>query len=61
MKKIVTFMWYSNGIFQYVLKAEFVTLISLKVPLGNPTYYRRSSFFFIFVSHFYLKWFVHAN
>ncbi len=36
MKKIVTFMWYSNGIIHSCLKAEFVTLVSLKVPLGLP-------------------------
>ncbi len=27
-------MWYSNGTFHYMFKAEFVTLISLKVPSG---------------------------
>ncbi len=39
MKKIVTFtMWYSNDIFYYMFKAEFVTLVSLKVPSGSNTY-----------------------
>ena len=28
-------MWYSNDMFHYMLKAEFVTLVSLKVPSGN--------------------------
>ena len=34
MNKIVTFTWYSADMFHYVLKAEFVTLGSLKVPSG---------------------------
>ncbi len=34
MNKPVTFMWYSNDMFHYVFKAEFVTLVSLKVPSG---------------------------
>ncbi len=28
-------MWHSNDMFRYVLKAEFVTLVSLKVPSGK--------------------------
>ncbi len=28
-------MSYSNGMFHYMLKAEFVTLVSLKVPSGS--------------------------
>ncbi len=35
MKKIVTFMWHSNDTFHYMFKAEFVTLVSLKVPPGR--------------------------
>ncbi len=38
IKDIVTFMWsyvYSNDMFRYVFKAEFVMLASLKVPLGK--------------------------
>ncbi len=31
-KEIVTFMSYSNDMFHYMFKAEFVTLASLKVP-----------------------------
>ena len=27
-------MWYSNDMFHYMLKAEFVKLVSLKVPSG---------------------------
>ncbi len=27
-------MWYSNDTFHYVLKVEFVTFVSLKVPSG---------------------------
>ncbi len=27
-------MWYSNDMFHHVFKAEFVTLVSLKVPSG---------------------------
>ncbi len=27
-------MWYSNDMFHYMFKAEFVTLVSLKVPSG---------------------------
>ncbi len=27
-------MWYSNDMFHYMLKAEFLTLVSLKVPSG---------------------------
>ncbi len=27
-------MWYFNDVFRYVLKAEFVTLVSIKVPSG---------------------------
>ncbi len=34
-KKIVTFGWYSNDRFHYMFKAEFVTLVSLKVPSGS--------------------------
>ncbi len=37
-KKIATFtMWYSNDMFHHMLKAEFVTLVSLKVPSGSST------------------------
>ncbi len=32
MKKIVTLMWHSNDMFHYMFKAEFVALVSLKVP-----------------------------
>ena len=28
------FMWYSNDMFNYILKVEFVVLASLKVPSG---------------------------
>ena len=28
-------MWYSNDMFRYMFKAEFVTLVSLKVPSGS--------------------------
>ncbi len=28
-------MWYSNDMFHYMFKAEFVTLVSLKVPSGS--------------------------
>ncbi len=28
-------MWYSNNMFRYMLKTEFVTLVSLKVPSGS--------------------------
>ncbi len=28
-------MWYSNDMFQYMFKAEVVTLVSLKVPSGS--------------------------
>ncbi len=28
-------MWYSNDMFHFMFKAEFVTLISLKVPSGR--------------------------
>ncbi len=35
MKKIVTFVWYSNGMFRYTFKAEFVTLVTLKAPSGT--------------------------
>ncbi len=41
MKKNVTFMWYANDMFHYMLKAEFVTLVSLKVPSGNMIMYIR--------------------
>ncbi len=35
-KKIfVTFIWPSNDTFHYMLKAEFVALVSLKVPSGD--------------------------
>ncbi len=34
MNKTVTFMWYSNDMFHYMFKAEFVRLVSLKVPSG---------------------------
>ena len=27
-------MWYSNDMFHYMFKAEFVILVSLKVPSG---------------------------
>ncbi len=30
-------MWYPNDTFHYVFKAEFVTLVSLKVPSGFST------------------------
>ncbi len=30
-------MWYSNDTFHYMFKAEFVALISLKVPSGYPS------------------------
>ncbi len=33
--KIVTFMWYCTDMFHYMSKAEFVTLVSLKVPSGH--------------------------
>ncbi len=29
-------MWYSNDMFHHMFKAEFVTLVSLKVPSGGP-------------------------
>ncbi len=29
-------MWHSNDTFYYMFKADFVTLISLKVPWGSP-------------------------
>ncbi len=35
MKKIVTLMWYSKDMCHYMFKAEFVTLVSLKVPSGG--------------------------
>ncbi len=28
-------MWYSNDMFHYMFQAEFVTLVSLKVPSGR--------------------------
>ncbi len=28
-------MWYSNDMFRYMFKAEFVTLVSLKVPSAD--------------------------
>ena len=31
----MTFMWYSNDMFHYMFRAEFVTLVSLIVPSGN--------------------------
>ncbi len=34
MNKIVAFTWYCIDMFHCMLKAEFVTLISLKVPSG---------------------------
>ncbi len=34
-RKIVTFVWYSNDMFHYVFKVEFVTLVGLKVPSGS--------------------------
>ena len=34
-KKIVTFIWYSYETFHYMFKAEFGTLVSLKVPSGE--------------------------
>ncbi len=33
-KKLVTCVWCSNDMFHYMFKAEFVTLVSLKVPSG---------------------------
>ncbi len=41
-------MWYSNGMFNYMLKAEFVTLVSLKVPSGSCVW--------VFVRVFFLRW-----
>ena len=34
-EKNVTFMWYSSDMFRYLFKAEFVTLVGLKVPSGR--------------------------
>ena len=34
-KKLVKCTWYSNDMFHYTFKAEFVTLVSLKVPSGS--------------------------
>ncbi len=34
-KTIVTLTWYSNDLFHYMFKAEFVALVSLKVPSGT--------------------------
>ncbi len=34
-KKNVTLMWYSNDMFHYMPRAEFVTLVSLKIPSGS--------------------------
>ena len=34
MKKNVTCMWYSNGMFHYMLKAECATLVKFKSPVG---------------------------
>ena len=31
-------MWYSNDMFHYMFKAEFVMLVSLKVPSGSTIY-----------------------
>ncbi len=31
----MTFVWYSNDVFHYMFKAEFVTLVSLKVLSGS--------------------------
>ncbi len=36
MKKIVKFVWYSNDMFHYVFKAEFVTLVSFESLVGTP-------------------------
>ncbi len=35
MIKIVTLTWRSNDMFHYMLKAEFVKLVSLNVPSGS--------------------------
>ncbi len=31
----MTLMWYSNDMFHYMLKTEFVTLVGLKSPVGQ--------------------------
>ncbi len=31
----MTLLWHSNDVFRYMSKAEFVTLVSLKVPSGG--------------------------
>ena len=36
-------MWYSNDMFYYMFKAEFVALVSLKVPSGNHSSVRKSN------------------
>ncbi len=38
MKKIVTFMWYSNDTFYYMFKAEYFTLESLIKVLSGPQF-----------------------
>ncbi len=38
-KKIATFMWRPNDTFRYMFKPEPVTLVSLKVPSGNPLFF----------------------
>ena len=52
-------MWYSNGMFHYMLKAEFVTLASLKVPSGL-SYSEHLCFFSLTrtVSRRKMSWFV---
>ncbi len=41
-------MWYSNDMFHYMFKAEFVTLVSLKVPSGYSTDFSSSQILFVF-------------
>ncbi len=38
-------MWYSNDTFHYMSKAEFVTLVSLKVPSGYNIMPQRESIY----------------
>ncbi len=40
-------MWHPNDMFHHVFKAEFVTLVSLKVPSGS--HFGRALFFFLLV------------
>ncbi len=47
-------MWYSNGTFRYVFNAEFVTLVSLKVPSGSFYNYDKCLFFFLSVGLHYI-------